>query len=75
MGIGFCCAYNLIATLLPLRYIHPTLTVYFMCRETIMIEMSNVFSRTEAESSGEILSHSVYNLAIGLTLAWGFLVN
>ena len=39
------------------------------------MEMSNVFSRTEAESSGEILSHSMYNLAIGLTLAWGFLVN
>ena len=40
-----------------------------------MMEMSNVFSRTEAESSGEILSHSIYNLAIGLTLAWGFFVN
>lgn len=40
-----------------------------------MIETSNVFSRTEAESSGEILSHTMYNLAIGLTLAWGFFVN
>jgi FtsH-binding integral membrane protein len=40
-----------------------------------MIETSSVFSRTEAESSGEILSHTMYNLAIGLTLAWGFFVN
>ena len=40
-----------------------------------MMEMSSVFNRTEAESSGEILSHAMYNLAIGLTLAWGFFVN
>jgi len=39
------------------------------------MEMSSVFNRTEAESSGEILSHAMYNLAIGLTLAWGFLLN
>ena len=39
------------------------------------MEMSNVFSRTEAESSGEILSHAMYNLAIGLTLGWGFFAN
>ena len=38
------------------------------------MEMSNVFNRTEAESSGEILSEAMYNLAIGLTLGWGFLV-
>ena len=39
------------------------------------MEMSNVFNRTEAESSGAILSEAMYNLAIGLTLGWGFLVN
>ncbi len=39
------------------------------------MQMSTVFNRTEAESSGEILSEAMYNLAIGLTLSWGFLVN
>jgi len=38
-----------------------------------MMKAQSVFSRTEA--SGKLLSPAIYNLAIGLTLAWGFLVN
>ncbi len=34
---------------------------------------SDVFSRTAAD--GEILSDGLYNLAMGLTLCWGFAVN
>jgi FtsH-binding integral membrane protein len=37
--------------------------------------MENVFKRTEADSQGAIISANVYNLVIGLTLCWGFLVN
>ena len=38
-----------------------------------MMKAQSVFSRTEA--SGKLLSPAIYNLAIGLPLAWGFLVN
>lgn len=34
---------------------------------------NNVFSRTEVD--GEIISDGAYNLAMGLVLCWGFLVN
>lgn len=37
--------------------------------------MDNVFKRTESESSGAIVSQSVYNLVIGLVLCWGFFIN
>ncbi len=37
--------------------------------------MENVFKRTEAESSGSIISSNLYNLIIGLVLAWGFFIN
>ncbi len=37
--------------------------------------MENVFKRTSIDSTGEIISANVYNLVIGLTLCWGFLVN
>ena len=37
------------------------------------MQNNDVFSRTE--SSGQILSDGIYNLAIGLTLGWGFLAN
>jgi FtsH-binding integral membrane protein len=39
------------------------------------MQTSHVFQRTEYNSSGTILSGSVYNFIIGLTLCWGFLVN
>ena len=38
-----------------------------------MFEQESVFKRTEVE--GEIISDRVYNLAIGVVLAWGFWVN
>lgn len=34
---------------------------------------SNVFNRTEV--TGKIISENIYNLTIGLVLAWGFLMN
>ena len=34
---------------------------------------SNVFNRTE--TTGKLISENVYNLTIGLVLAWGFLLN
>jgi len=37
--------------------------------------MDNVFKRTDLQSPGERISTNVYNLVIGLVLAWGFLVN
>ena len=36
---------------------------------------NTVFKRNEANSSGNIISPHLYNLVIGLVLAWGFLVN
>lgn len=39
------------------------------------METSEVFHRTEYNSAGPQLSDSIYNLIIGLTLCWGFLVN
>jgi len=36
---------------------------------------NSVFSRTESNSYGRRVSRNVYNLIIGLTLGWGFLVN
>lgn len=39
------------------------------------MQTSEVFQRTEYNSHGTILSGSVYNFIIGLTLCWGFLVN
>jgi len=37
------------------------------------MQTQHVFSRTD--SSGKLLSPAIYNLAIGLTLLWGFLAN
>ena len=37
------------------------------------MQTNDVFSRTE--SSGPTLSPAIYNLAIGMTLCWGFLAN
>jgi FtsH-binding integral membrane protein len=39
------------------------------------MQMSNVFTRDQSNSSGAIISAHVYNLVIGLVLSWGFLVN
>lgn len=36
---------------------------------------NTVFERTEYDSSGQRISHHLYNLLIGLVLCWGFLVN
>ena len=36
---------------------------------------NEVFSRTERESRGALVSGNVYNLIIGAVLCWGFLVN
>jgi len=36
---------------------------------------NSVFSRSERESKGSRISPNMYNLIIGLTLCWGFLVN
>lgn len=36
---------------------------------------NDVFERTEADSSGELISPGLYNLTIGMTLLWGFGVN
>ncbi len=36
---------------------------------------NKVFTRTKADSFGQELSASMYNLVIGLTLLWGFAVN
>lgn len=36
---------------------------------------NNAFSRTENDSSGEVISGNMYNLIIGLTLCWGFGLN
>jgi FtsH-binding integral membrane protein len=41
----------------------------------LSMETSEVFHRTEYNSAGPQLSGSIYNLIIGLTLCWGFLVN
>jgi FtsH-binding integral membrane protein len=37
--------------------------------------MENVFKRTDRDSPGAIIPAAVYNLIIGATLGWGFLVN
>jgi FtsH-binding integral membrane protein len=39
------------------------------------MQTNEVFERTEYNSRGTVLSGSVYNFIIGLTLCWGFLVN
>lgn len=39
------------------------------------METSEVFHRTEYNSHGAPLGGGIYNLIIGLTLCWGFLVN
>ena len=39
------------------------------------METSEVFHRTEHNSPGTQLSGGLYNIIIGLTLCWGFLVN
>jgi FtsH-binding integral membrane protein len=35
----------------------------------------SVFSRSEQDSTGKSISPNMYNLVIGLTLCWGFLIN
>jgi FtsH-binding integral membrane protein len=39
------------------------------------MESKEVFNRTTANSPGIELSASIYNLIIGLTLSWGFMIN
>lgn len=39
------------------------------------METSEVFHRTEHNSHGARLSSGIYNIIIGLTLCWGFLIN
>lgn len=36
---------------------------------------TNVWTRTRADSSGEVISAGLYNLIIGMVLCWGFAVN